>query len=266
MPGILFGKDWRDRRDKIILDQKDVRSVHRHKWKAAELVTEKNAVTRGILNRKVERDRFGELLIEKGGGKNRSRYKDWGVTGVTDLGDIAETMAREHLITPKEARAMASELTGATGARKRELLNRLSNSHLGRKKPEPIPISDRDAKLSERKPFGMFGRTSAAKATKMAAGAGFLAGVRKSDAGIALNPTHGVGKPVGVHGFQPHGIMPVQPSSVVSQHPHTPSIPSVSGRGMPAVPSASKASVPPMSVPRTSPPAAPVSLRPFGKR
>ncbi|NTW90242.1 MAG: hypothetical protein HGB37_05035 [Candidatus Moranbacteria bacterium] len=130
MAGIMYGTGWRNRRDKIILTHDEVRAVHKYNYKATDLVLEKHPELKKILTTHAKRDMFGKLLIEKGGGKNRSKLKDWGVTGVTDLGDIVKTMAQEKKITPKEARTIARTLTGATGARQRELLNSLSSDKI----------------------------------------------------------------------------------------------------------------------------------------
>ncbi|NTW75783.1 MAG: hypothetical protein HGB34_02670 [Candidatus Moranbacteria bacterium] len=156
MPGIMYGKDWREKRDKIVVSWDDVRKVHRHAYKAADLVIEKHPELKKIITTHAEKQLLGRLIIEKGGGKNRSQYKDWGVSGVTDIGDIAKTMAQEKKITPLEARKMAVILTEATGKRKRELVGSLTSNKIFHEKT--IPAANASKRADNKKSASWFGR------------------------------------------------------------------------------------------------------------
>jgi hypothetical protein len=254
MPGIMYGMGWRNKRDKIILTHDEVRAVHKYNYKATDIVLEKHPELKKILTTHAKRDMFGKLLIEKGGGKNRSKLKDWGVTGVTDLGDIVKTMAQEKKITPKEARMIARTLTGATGSRQRELLNSLSSDKIFHSQTEAKPASEEklsrkhETKVPISTPRKPAIKTSAliavAAATPNAFQAKeppisgssihgkphqFLAGVRYSAHGEHQQETPGRGLSVPISGSSVHGDH--HPTTMQPDRPRITGTPSVNGSG-----------------------------------
>lgn len=218
MPGIMYGKGWRERRDKIVVSWDDVRKVHRHSYQAADLVIEKHPELKKIITTHAEKQLLGKLIIEKGGGQNRSRYKDWGVSGVTDVGDIAKTMAKEKKITPLEARKMALILTEATGKRKRELVSGLTSGKIFHEKTGPA--TDMPKTAGEKKPASRFSHKGFSGSSAVALSAASTSGsfVRSSDgiSKIGSAAVHGIkgGFLAGVRSSTPSGT--ASPSLIAS--------------------------------------------------